>query len=125
EWPLLSAIIQRTDLEHAAAVAVKSDTDSESTVGVINNLTLGSEGLFSVASEAPFRLAAAAVCRSDTLLVVDALTSGISVLPSELLFLEWLDPPNLMEISIDRLLRSPGRIRILASRISNRPTKGR
>jgi hypothetical protein len=121
----LSEVNQTADLEHAANAAVRSGTVSEFAGGVINGSALGAEELFSVASNTTLSLAALAACRRDTLVALDPLSTGISLFASEILLLEWLDPPNLMEISIGRLLRSSGRIRILAGGISNSPTKGR
>jgi hypothetical protein len=125
EWPVLSKVDQLADLEDAAAMAVNSGVVPDLAGEVINGGALHAEGLCDVASEATLPLASPIVLCRDTLIALDAFTGGMGVRRSELLFQEWLDPPNLMEISTDRLLRSPGRIRILAGGTSSNPTRGR
>jgi hypothetical protein len=39
-------------------------------------------------------------------------------------YLEWADPPDLLLVSSERLLRPPGRVRILASSGSVHPLRG-
>jgi hypothetical protein len=38
--------------------------------------------------------------------------------------LEWADPPSLLMVAPERLLRSPGRIRLLAGPDSIHPLRG-
>jgi hypothetical protein len=125
EWPVLSKADQLADLEDAAAMAVNSGVVSDLAGEVISGWALHAEGLCNAASEATLPLASLIVLCRDTPVALDAFTSGMGVRRSELLFQEWLDPPNPMVISIDRLLRSPGRIRVLAGGISSSPTRGR
>ena len=124
EWPVLSKVDQLADLEGAAAMAVNSGVVPDLAGEVISGWALHAEGLCNVASETTLPLASLVVLCRDTLIALDAFAGGMGVRRSELLFQEWLDPPSLMEISIDRLLRSPGRARILAGAISNTPTRG-
>jgi hypothetical protein len=65
-----------------------------------------------------------AVLRRDSLLVPESLTSGVLISANELPTLEWADPPALVLVSLERLLRSPGKIRILAVTGSAHPLRG-
>jgi hypothetical protein len=56
---------------------------------------------------------------------LESLANGTKISVAGRLVLEWTDPPGLPLVSPDRLLRSPGRIRILAGSGSLRPLKAR
>jgi hypothetical protein len=58
----------------------------------------------------------------DSLSGIESLTGGARLMAVGLLALEWADPPGLLPVS--RVLRSPGRIRILAGPDSTHPLKG-
>jgi hypothetical protein len=60
----------------------------------------------------------------EGLLVLEALTSAVRISIALPACLEWADPPPLPLISPERLLRSPGRIRILAGLGSIHPLRG-
>ena len=51
----------------------------------------------------------------ETTLVLESMTSGARITTDEPLYLEWTDPPAPVPVvAYNRLLRSPGRVRILA-----------
>jgi hypothetical protein len=55
---------------------------------------------------------------------VESLSAGARVTTATLLALEWADPPALLIVSQERMLRSPGKIRILAGPASVHPLRG-
>jgi hypothetical protein len=63
------------------------------------------------------------VATRDTPHFLESLSLGSRVSYDESLCLEWDDPPVLLVVSRDRLLRSPGRIRILAGPASTHPLR--
>jgi hypothetical protein len=56
--------------------------------------------------------------------VLEALTGGTRIAVAGAWALEWADPPGLVLVSPERVLRSPGRIRILAGPGSMHPLRG-
>jgi hypothetical protein len=70
-----------------------------------------------------FRTEILSVVRRDTPPCLESLAVGARVLSDAPLSLEWGDPPTLLVVSRDRLLRSPGRIRILAGPASRHPLR--
>ncbi len=124
EWLALSKADRRAGLEYLAAIVGNSGSVSEFAGRVANDLDLRAEGLCSLISDAGLRLASIAVFHRDALSGIELLTSGVRVLASGLLLVEWADPPDLMAVSADRLLSSPGRIRIFAGPDSRHPTRG-
>jgi hypothetical protein len=71
-----------------------------------------------------FRLELLNVRGSEALLAAEALTSGARISANGPLCLEWIDPPSLLIVAPERLLRSPGRVRILAAPGSIHPLRG-
>jgi hypothetical protein len=71
-----------------------------------------------------FRLELLNVRGSEALLAAEALTSGARISANGPLCLEWIDPPSLLIVASERLLRSPGRVRILAAPSSIHPLRG-
>jgi len=63
------------------------------------------------------------VLGGNALAVLESLTSGVRISTAELLLVEWADSPGLMLVSPQRLLCSPGSIRILAGPDSNHPLR--
>jgi hypothetical protein len=63
------------------------------------------------------------ILRSEALLVAESLTSGARILVDRPLCLEWADPPSLLILAPERLLRSPGRVRVLAAPGSIHPLR--
>ena len=48
---------------------------------------------------------------SEALLAAESLTNGTRISADGPLCLEWIDPPSLLIVAPERLLRSPGRVR--------------
>ena len=61
---------------------------------------------------------------SEALLAAESLTNGASISTDAPLCLEWVHPPSLMIVAQERLLRSPGRVRVLAAPGSIHPLRG-
>ena len=61
---------------------------------------------------------------SEALLATESLTDGARISADGLLCLEWVDPPSLLIVAPERVLRSPGRVRVLASPGSIHPLRG-
>jgi hypothetical protein len=60
----------------------------------------------------------------EALPVLESLTGGARVTVAGISALEWADPPTLVVVSPERVIRSPGRIRILAGPGSTHPLRG-
>ena len=71
-----------------------------------------------------FRLELLTFPGSEALLAAESLTNGARISADGPLCLEWVDPPSLLIVAPERLLRSPGRIRILAAPGSIHPLRG-
>jgi hypothetical protein len=84
----------------------------------------GLELLSNLAGDAGVRNEFQAVLSVDRLAILEWLTGGARIASEGLLTLEWQDPPALLVVSQGRLLRSPGRIRILAGPGSRHPFRG-
>jgi len=61
---------------------------------------------------------------SEALLDLESLMSGAHIAADAPLYLEWANPPSLLVVASERLLRSPGRVRILAGSDSVHPLRG-
>jgi hypothetical protein len=120
--------LRRADLEeaveHLTAVVVETGPLSESAGRVIRGAGFGVEGVHGLAGHAGLPFDTLTVLGYNALPVLEALASGVRVSAAGLLFLEWADPPGLLLVSPERLLRSPGRIRILAGPCSKHPLRG-
>jgi hypothetical protein len=62
--------------------------------------------------------------RSAARLVSESLASGAQILTDGPFCLEWADPPSAVIVAFERLLRSPGKVRILAGLSSVHPLRG-
>jgi hypothetical protein len=71
-----------------------------------------------------FRLELLLFPSSEALLAAESLTNGARISAAGPLYLEWVGPPSLLIIAPERLLRSPGRIRLLAAPGSIHPLRG-
>ena len=71
-----------------------------------------------------FRLELLNVRGSEALLAAEASTNGARISADGPLCLEWIDSPSLLIVAPERLLRSPGRVRILAAPSSIHPLRG-
>jgi hypothetical protein len=60
----------------------------------------------------------------EAVTVLEALTGGTRITVAGVWALEWADPPGLLVVSPGRVLRSAGRIRILAGPGSMHPLRG-
>jgi hypothetical protein len=92
---------------------------------VLRRDTLGFIGFASVTlrnTQSRFELLT--ILGSEALLVAEALTNGARILADGPLCLEWADPPSLLILAPERLLRSPGRVRVLAAPASIHPLRG-
>ena len=59
------------------------------------------------------------------ILVLEWLTNGARISADGPLCFEWVGPPSLLIVAPERLLRSPGRVRIVAGPDSIHPLRGR
>lgn len=75
-------------------------------------------------SNVQIRLELLAIPGSEALLPAEALTDGAHISADGPLCLEWVGPPSLLIVAPERLLRSPGRIRVLAGPGSIHPLRG-
>jgi hypothetical protein len=71
-----------------------------------------------------FRLELLMVPGSSALLATESLTDGVRITADGPLCLEWVDPPSLLIVAPERVLRSPGRVRVLAASGSIHPLRG-
>ena len=71
-----------------------------------------------------FRLELLTIPGSEALLPAESLTSGARISADGPLSLEWVGPPSLLIVAPERLLRSPGRVRVLAAPGSIHPLRG-
>jgi hypothetical protein len=92
---------------------------------VLNRDTLGFVEAASVTSRtAQFRLELLLFPSSEGLLAAESLTNGARISADGPLGLEWVNPPFLLIVAPERLLSSPGRIRVLAASGSIHPLRG-
>ncbi len=77
-----------------------------------------------ISSNVQFRLELLTIPSSEALLPAESLTNGARISADGPLCLEWVDPPSLLMVAPERLLRSPGRIRLLAGPGSIHPLRG-
>ncbi|HEX3664707.1 MAG TPA: hypothetical protein VHU23_05705, partial [Rhizomicrobium sp.] len=74
-------------------------------------------------SKVQFRLELLTILGSETRLAPESLSSGARFSVDAPLCLEWADPPSLLILAPERLLRSPGRVRVLAAPGSVQPLR--
>jgi hypothetical protein len=77
-----------------------------------------------ISSNVQFRLELLTIPGSEALLPAESLTNSTRISADGPLCLEWADPPSLLMVAPERLLRSPGRIRLLAGPNSIHPLRG-
>jgi hypothetical protein len=77
-----------------------------------------------ILSNVPIRLELLAFPRSEVLIPAESLTDGARMSTDGPLCLEWVGAPSLMMVAPERLLRSPGRIRVLSGPNSIHPLRG-
>jgi hypothetical protein len=82
------------------------------------------EWLYEVVRDARKPTETLALLGRESLPAVELLTGGALISVDGLLTLEWADPPGLLLVSPERVIRSPGRIRILAAPSSMHPLRG-
>jgi len=92
---------------------------------VLHRETLGlAEFACVTLSNLQLRLELLIVPSSEALLPAESLTNGARISADALLGLEWVGPRSLLIVAPQRLLRSPGRIRVLAGPGSVHPLRG-
>jgi hypothetical protein len=124
EYPSVARQYTALLIERVGAVAVTAEVSLE----VLLSLRSGTVGL----TEWTERLAGHGGAPNELLTalsrgavpVLEALTGGTRITVSGVWALEWADPPGLVLVSPERVLRSPGRIRILAGPGSMHPLRG-
>jgi hypothetical protein len=82
------------------------------------------EWLYAIRSDASKPNEIVAVLSQAALPALELLTGGTRISADGLLTSEWADPPALLMVSPERLIRSPGRIRIVATADSMHPLRG-
>jgi hypothetical protein len=107
----------------ARAFGAKAAAEHLGKIGV--NLGSASESRVLLADESQIRVELAAIPIPEALLPLESLSSGVSLVSADApAYLGWADPPALLLIAAERLLCSPGRVRILAARASVHPLRG-
>jgi hypothetical protein len=124
EWLALRGVGWGGAIERVATVAVDSGSLPEWVGRGVAGTGFRVEGLRVLIGDEGVPLKLLAVLSCDALTIFESLTSGSRISVVELLTLEWADPPALLLVSPERLLRSPGRIRILAGPGSTHPLRG-
>jgi hypothetical protein len=109
-------------LEHLARGQVDFRGRSEWSGRMPSNVQLYLEWLYGLTGDPNARGEILTVSSREPRSVLESPGGGASVVG--LLALEWADPPGLLLVSLERLLRSPGRIRILAGPDSIHPLRG-
>ncbi len=101
---------------------------SEITIEQLGNLRvnpgLGLESRTLLAGNVQFRLELLATLGNEDLLALESVMSGAHIAAGGPFYLEWADPPSVLVVAPERLLRSSGRIRILAGVGSVHPLRG-
>jgi hypothetical protein len=116
----------RVPLQWAGSLAFHTDALMPfEAAAALHRDTLGFVEFASVTlGKVQFRLELLNVRGSEALLAAEALTSGARISANGPLCLEWIDPPSVLIVAPERLLRSPGRVRILAAPSSIHPLRG-
>jgi hypothetical protein len=70
-----------------------------------------------------FRLELLRSSKGEAFLATESLTNGSRISAHESLCLEWVAPQSLLTVAVERLLRSPGRVRVLAAPGSIHPLR--
>jgi hypothetical protein len=126
EWAGAAAITADTPVRLEGTTSLRTDTAAFAEYGrqLANNAQFGLELSSTLAGDAGLRNEFQAMLSVDRLTILEWLTAGARIASEGLLTLEWQDPPALLLVSQGRLLRSPGRIRILAGPGSRHPFRG-
>ena len=109
-----------------ATTSLRTDTAIYAEYGrrLASDGQFGLDLLRTLAGDAGVRNEFQAVLSVDRLAILEWLTGGARIVSEGLLTLEWQDPPALLLVSQGRLMRSPGRIRILAGPGRRHPFRG-
>ena len=110
EWTAAHAFSTEIAVEHLGRTKVEFQLPSESRA--------------LLAGDVQFRLELLAIPWSEALLVLEMLTNRTRISACGSFYLEWADPPAALVLASERLLRSPGRVRILAGPRSVHPVRG-
>jgi hypothetical protein len=126
EWAGAATIIADPSVRLEATTSLRIDPMICAEYGrrLVSDAQFGLELLSTLADDAGLPNALHAVLSVDRLAILEWLTGGARIASEGLLTLEWQDPPALLLVSQGRLLRSPGRIRILAGPGSRHPFRG-
>jgi DNA-dependent RNA polymerase auxiliary subunit epsilon len=126
EWAGATAITADNSVRLEATTSLYTDTAVRAECGqwLVSDEQFRLELLRTLAGDAGAPNAFHIALSSDGLAILEWLTGGSRLISEILLPLEWQDPPALRPISSERLRRSPGRIRILASLGSRHPFRG-
>ena len=126
EWAGAAVVIADSPVGLETRTSLRTDT----AIYADNGRRLASDVQFCVdlsstlAGDASGRNEFQAVLSVNRLAILEWLTGGARIASEGLLSLEWQDPPAPLLVSQGRLLRSPGRIRILAGPGSRHPFRG-
>jgi hypothetical protein len=126
EWAGAATITADTPVRLEATVSLSTDTALHAECGqrFASDEQFCLELLSTLAHDAGVPNELHAVSTVDRLAILEWLTGGARIASEGLLTLEWQDSPALLLVSQGRLLRSPGRIRILAGPGSRHPFRG-
>jgi hypothetical protein len=123
-WPALQRIDCGMTAEQLAAEWVDFFLPSEAANRCAADAWFCVEWPRALAGEAGAPIEMAAVLGGEVSPVLEALTSGALVWADMMLSVEFADPPQLVLVSLERVRRSPGKIRILAAAGSTHPLRG-
>jgi hypothetical protein len=126
EWAGTLAVTADAPLRLECTKFLRSDTTglTEFAISVLHDAYGATEWLRDLIGDAVAPIEILSILRRNAPSVFESLTSGTRVSVGGLATLEWADPPAPMLVSPERLLRSPGRIRILAGAGSSHPLRG-
>jgi hypothetical protein len=111
-------------VEHLTAVEVAPGLVCDLTGRALFSARLDVEAVRALEGNANPPIESLAALSNDRPSLLETVSGGIRISTTGLFLLEWADPPGLLLVSSERLLRSPGRIRILASPCSKHPLRG-
>ncbi|MGB9645068.1 MAG: hypothetical protein WCB44_08060 [Stellaceae bacterium] len=126
EWAAAAVITADTPVQLEMAASWRTDTALHAECGrrLASDEPCQFEVLRTLAGDTGARNELNATLSVDGLAILEWLTGGALIVSEGLLTLEWQGRPALLMVSPGRLLRSPGRIRILAGPGSIRPFRG-
>jgi hypothetical protein len=124
EWRAVRRADWGGAVEHMAAVQCRSGSPCGWAVRMAADAQFYFEWIHALTSDAAISIQLIAGLNRDVVSVLESSTNGSRTSIAGLLTMEWADPPALVLVSLERLLRSPGRIRILAGPGSAHPLRG-